>query len=218
MLLGKINCLLYKYRYNTLSATWIPTAVIFFWLLRPAKLKPLVLQMLPSSMIPLSGVRLQINQDIDIFCPQNAITRWSWAQTKANILGANQRQKTICSGHWYTPNLGPTVYGSTQYQDITLQWKSGDQRTRLLLCVQIEDLHKMTWLSFCCCLVANVPTGQSKRYVYIYILLYNMRYTYIYIYGYWVKSVPHGTAFINCTCMFEGYINLPSTHIYQRHS
>ena len=40
----------------------------------------------------------------------------------------------------------------------------------------------------------------------------------IYIYGYWVKSVPHGTAFINCTCMFEGYINLPSTHIYQRHS
>ena len=40
----------------------------------------------------------------------------------------------------------------------------------------------------------------------------------IYIYGYWVKSVPHGTAFINCTCMFEGYINLPSTHIYPRHS
>ena len=41
---------------------------------------------------------------------------------------------------------------------------------------------------------------------------------YIYIYGYWVKSGPHGTAFINCTCMFEGYIYLPSTHIYQRHS
>ena len=42
---------------------------------------------------------------------------------------------------------------------------------------------------------------------------------YIYIYGYWVVSGPHGTAFINCTCMFEGsYIYLPSTHIYQRHS
>lgn len=91
---------------DTLSPTWIPTAVIFFWLLRPAKLKPLVLQMLASSMIPLSEARLQINQDIGIFCPQNATTRWSWAQTKANILGANQRQKTICSGHWYTPNLG----------------------------------------------------------------------------------------------------------------
>ena len=39
------------------------------------------------------------------------------------------------------------------------------------------------------------------------------------IYGYWVVSGPHGTAFINCTCMFEGsYIYLPSTHIYQRHS
>ena len=37
---------------------------------------------------------------------------------------------------------------------------------------------------------------------------------YIYIYGYWVVSGPHGTAFINCTCMFEGsYIYLPSTHI-----
>ena len=36
---------------------------------------------------------------------------------------------------------------------------------------------------------------------------------------YWVVSGPHGTAFINCTCMFEGsYIYLPSTHIYQRHS
>ena len=43
-------------------------------------------------------------------------------------------------------------------------------------------------------------------------------YVYIYIYGYWVVSGPHGTAFINCTCMFEGYIYLPSTHIYQRHS
>ena len=42
---------------------------------------------------------------------------------------------------------------------------------------------------------------------------------YNYIYGYWVVSGPHGTAFINCTCMFEGsYIYLPSTHIYQRHS
>ena len=44
---------------------------------------------------------------------------------------------------------------------------------------------------------------------------------YIYIYGYWVKSGPHATtftAFINCTCMFEGYIYLPSTHIYQRNS
>ena len=41
---------------------------------------------------------------------------------------------------------------------------------------------------------------------------------YIYVYGYWVKSGRHGTAFINCTCMFEGYIYLPSTHIYQRHS
>ena len=42
---------------------------------------------------------------------------------------------------------------------------------------------------------------------------------YIYIYGYWVVSGPHGTAFINCTCMFEdSYIYLPSTHIYQRHS
>ena len=42
---------------------------------------------------------------------------------------------------------------------------------------------------------------------------------YIYIYGYWVVSGPHGTAFINCTCMFEGsYIYLPSNHIYQRHS
>ena len=41
----------------------------------------------------------------------------------------------------------------------------------------------------------------------------------IYIYGYWVVSGPHGTAFINCTCMFEGsYVYLPSTHIYQRHS
>ena len=29
-------------------------------------------------------------------------------------------------------------------------------------------------------------------------------YKYIYIYGYWVISGPHGTAFINCTCMFEG--------------
>ena len=50
--------------------------------------------------------------------------------------------------------------------------------------------------------------------IYIYIEYIN-----IYIYGYWVVSGPHGTAFINCTCMFEGsYIYLPSTHIYQRHS
>ena len=57
-------------------------------------------------------------------------------------------------------------------------------------------------------------------YIYIYMDDVHMHiYTYIYIYGYWVVSGPHGTAFINCTCMFEGsYIYVPSTHIYQRHS
>ena len=51
------------------------------------------------------------------------------------------------------------------------------------------------------------------------LLRYEKLYIYIYMYGYWVVSGPHGTAFINGTCMFEGsYIYLPSTHIYQRHS
>lgn len=79
------------------------------------------------------------------------------------------------------PGNAPTLYRSTQYQDITLHWKFRDQRTRLLLCVQIEDLHKMTWLSFCCCLVVNTSQlGKAKDvfldvYVYIHIYVYTLQ-------------------------------------------
>ena len=65
-----------------------------------------------------------------------------------------------------------------------------------------------------CRVVGILRVNQESFLLYRQVRVLN-----IYIYGYWVVSGPHGTAFINCTCMFEGsYIYLPSTHIYQRHS
>ena len=40
--------------------------------------------------------------------------------------------------------------------------------------------------------------------MYIYIYVNVCIYVYMYIYGCWVKSGPHGKAFIHCTCMFGG--------------
>ena len=54
------------------------------------------------------------------------------------------------------------------------------------------NIVQTTWVELKC------AAGAGKHCIHVHI--------YIYICGYWVKSGPHGTAFINCTCMFEGYI------------
>ena len=80
----------------------------------------------------------------------------------------------------------------------------------------VDDLSKrmVTWHLF-----VALKHSVTRFYEYIEKLSAYYHIIDIYIYGYWVVSGPHGTAFINCTCMFEGsYIYLPSTHIYQRHS
>ena len=89
--------------------------------------------------------------------------------------------------------------------------------------IQIQGFQqKVVYSNFAACAQACHWKKRSRHFraaiyvVIIYLLFNNI---YIYICGYWVVSGPHGTAFINCTCMFEGsYIYLPSTHIYQRHS
>ena len=63
------------------------------------------------------------------------------------------------------------------------------------------------------CVIKSKRHGNPTQLSILLLRIHN-----IYTYGIGVKSGPHGTAFINCTCMFEGYIYLPSTHIYQRHS